>query len=65
MNIDSVISKGFLQYQVIVVNDFSGSKVGLYRDDGLAIFRNFSGPNTDRIKKRIIKLFQTQFKNHH
>ena len=31
---------------------------GLYRDDGLAIFRNSSGPNTDRIKKRIIKLFQ-------
>ena len=31
---------------------------GLYRDDGLAILRNSSGPNTDRIKKRIIKLFQ-------
>ena len=31
---------------------------GLYRDDGLAILRNSSCPNTDRIKKRIIKLFQ-------
>ena len=31
---------------------------GLYRDDGLAILRNSSGPNTYRIKKRIIKLFQ-------
>ena len=31
---------------------------GLYRDDGLAILQNSSGPNTDRIKKRIIKLFQ-------
>ena len=31
---------------------------GLYRDDGLVILRNSSGPNTDRIKKRIIKLFQ-------
>ena len=31
---------------------------GLYRDDGLAILRNSSGPNTDRIKKRIMKLFQ-------
>ena len=30
----------------------------LYRDDGLAILRNSSGPNTDQIKKRIIKLFQ-------
>ena len=30
----------------------------LYRDDGLAILRNSSGPNTDRIKKRITKLFQ-------
>ena len=31
---------------------------GLYRDNGLAILRNSSGPNTDWIKKRIIKLFQ-------
>ena len=31
---------------------------GPYRDDGLAILRNSSGPNTDRIKKRIIKLFR-------
>ena len=31
---------------------------GLYRDDGLAILRNSSGPNTDLIKKIIIKLFQ-------
>ena len=31
---------------------------GLYRDDSLAILRNSNGPNTDRIKKRIIKLFQ-------
>ena len=31
---------------------------GLYSDDGLAILQNSSGPNTDRIKKRIIKLFQ-------
>ena len=31
---------------------------GLYRDDGLAILQNSSGPNTDRIKKRIIKHFQ-------
>ena len=31
---------------------------GLYRDNSLAILRNSSGPNTDQIKKRIIKLFQ-------
>ena len=30
---------------------------GLYKN-GLAILQNSSGPNTDRIKKRIIKLFQ-------
>ena len=37
---------------------------GLYRDDGLAIFRNSSGPNTDRIKKMNYKTFpKTQFKN--
>ena len=28
------------------------------RDDGLAILENASGPSSERIKKRIIKLFQ-------
>ena len=33
----------------IIPKDFAS----LYRDDGLAILRNSSGPNTDRIKKEL------------
>ena len=32
--------------------------VGLYRDDGLAIVRNLSGPEIERERKAIIKLFK-------
>ena len=38
---------------VININD-----VGLYRDDGLGILRNMSGPNIDRKRKQIIKVFK-------
>ena len=34
------------------------SNVSLYRDDGLAILENTPGPDTERIKKNIIKFFQ-------
>ena len=34
------------------------SNVGLNRDDGLAILENTPGPDTERIKKKIIKFFQ-------
>ena len=34
------------------------NNIDLYRDDGLAILENASGPSSERIKKRIIKLFQ-------
>ena len=32
--------------------------VGLYRDDGLAVIKNSSGPAIERIRKMITKLFQ-------
>ena len=32
--------------------------VGLYRDDGLGVFRKMSGPETERKKKEITKLFK-------
>ena len=35
------------------------NNVGLYRDDGLAIFRNLSQPNIERKKKEIIKIFKS------
>ena len=34
------------------------SNVGLYRDDGIAILENTPGPDTERIKKKIMKFFQ-------
>ena len=32
--------------------------VGLYRDDGLGILRNLSGPQIERVRKEIIKIFK-------
>ena len=37
---------------------FGEENVDLYRDDGLAILKNTSGPQTDRARKDLIKLFQ-------
>ena len=34
------------------------NNIGLYRDDGLAILENASGPSSERLKKKIIKIFQ-------
>ena len=34
------------------------AELGLYRDNGLVVVRNASGPNVDKIKKKIIKIFQ-------
>lgn len=34
---------------------------GLYRDDGLCCFENTSGPQSDRIKKDLVKLFKDVF----
>ena len=37
---------------------FTKDEIGLYRDDGLGIIRNASGPETDRKRKRIIDIFK-------
>ena len=33
--------------------------IGLYRDDGLACFKNNNGHQNDKIRKELIKIFQT------
>ena len=33
--------------------------IGLYRDDGLAYFNNNNGHQNDKIRKELIKIFQT------
>ena len=35
------------------------TNVGLYRDDGLGVFKSHSGPETERKRKEIIKTFNT------
>ena len=37
----------------------SKEKVGLYRDDGLGIFKNVSRPEVERKKKAIVKVFKS------
>ena len=34
---------------------------GLYRDDGLAFFKNIIGPQADRIRKDVINIFRREF----
>ena len=34
-------------------------EIGLYRDDGLGIMRNQSGPQTERTKKKIPEIFKS------
>ena len=38
--------------------EYNETNIGLYRDDGLAIFRNVSGPHCEKIKKEFQKLFR-------
>ena len=40
---------------------YGHSNLGLYRDDGLAYFKNVSSPASDRIRKDIISLFKEMF----
>ena len=35
----------------------SKQNIGLYRDDGLAVFKNISGPQSEKIKKQFQKVF--------
>ena len=41
----------FLLYKLSL--KYNKNKIGLYRDDGLAIFKNISGPKSEKIKKNI------------
>ena len=43
----------------LIGNKYNPNNIGLYRDDGLAVFKNTSGPQPDTIKKT----FQRMFKN--
>ena len=32
--------------------------IGIYQDDGLAVFKNLSGPESEKVKKTITKMFK-------
>ena len=42
----------------LISNMYKKSDIGLYRDDGLAVFKNTSGPQNERIKKKFQKIFK-------
>ena len=47
----------------IILLNFFGQQydtknIGLYRDDGLPIFKNCSGPQIEKIKKRLQRVFK-------
>ena len=37
---------------------FQDNSVGLYRDDGLGVLRNLPGPETERLRKYVVKIFK-------
>ena len=39
-------------------NQYDTKNIGLYRDDGLSIFKNFSGLQMEKIKKHLQKVFK-------
>ena len=41
----------------ILSSKYNKKNIGLYRDDGLAVFKNISGPQSEKIKKQFQKVF--------
>ena len=44
----------------ILKKEFGNNNISLYQDDGLSCFQNFSDPESEKIKKKLCKIF----KNH-
>ena len=47
----------FILYQLSRI--YNKNNIGLYRDDGLAVLRNRSGPQAEKIKKHFQSIFRT------
>ena len=50
------LADSFLLHQLS--NKYNKKDTGLYRDDGLAVFKNKSGPQAERIKKDFQKIYR-------
>ena len=42
----------------ILTKEFGHDKIGLHRDDGLGCFLNLSGPESEKVKKEVCKIFK-------
>ena len=42
----------------ILKTGFGHAKIGLYRDNGLGCFQNLSGPESEKVKKKLCKIFK-------
>ena len=45
---------------MVIGNKYNPNNIGLYRDDGLAVFKNTSGPQSEKIKKTFQKMFKNK-----
>ena len=43
----------------LLTKDFGKQNIGLYRDDGLSCFENISGPDSEKIEKKLFKIFES------
>ena len=53
----SGLSLGGLYLLNLLTNEFGKHNISLYRDDGLSCFQNISGPESEKIKKKMCKIF--------
>ena len=44
----------------LIDNKYNPKNIGLYRDDGLAAFKNTSGPQSEKIQKNFQKMFKNK-----
>ena len=42
----------------LLTNEFGKNYIGLYRDDGFSCFQNISGPDSEKIKNKMCKIFK-------
>ena len=42
----------------LLTNEFGKNNIGLYRDDGLSCFQTISDPYSEKIKKKMCKIFK-------
>ena len=44
----------------LIGSKYNPNSIGLYRDDGLTVFKNTSGPQSEKNKKTFQKMFQNK-----